>query len=127
MFVTLLAALFTIFSLIVVVFQWLLFLKKPWGEYTMGGIHPGVLPKPYRIAALIQSFLITFNIIVVLNHVDLFHFLSESFTNGWLWVIMIMMGLSTVMNLVSKSHKERNLWAPIAFIVFVCSVLIYSL
>lgn len=61
MFVTLLAALFTIFSLIVVVFQWLLFLKKPWGEYSMGGIHPGVLPKPYRIAALIQSFLITFN------------------------------------------------------------------
>jgi hypothetical protein len=127
MFVTLLAVLFTIFSLIVVVFQWLLFFKKPWGEYTMGGIYPGVLPKPYRIAALIQSFLITFNIIVVLNHVDLVHFLSKSFTNGWLWVIMIMMGLSTGMNLVTKSHKERNLWAPIAFIVFVCSVLIYSL
>ncbi len=122
-----LAGVFTLLSMVVVVFQWLLFLKKPWGDYTMGGMHPGVLPKPYRIAALIQSFLILFNAFVVLNHVNLLSILSNRFTQSWMWVIMIMMGLSSFLNLITKSKKERNLWAPIGFIVFVCSVLIYIL
>lgn len=127
MFITILAILFTLLSLMVAAFQWLLFLKMPWGEYTMGGYHPGVLPKQYRIAALIQSFLILFNAIVILNYSELLTFLPKPFTNLWMWVIMIMMGLSSVMNLITKSQKERRLWAPITLIVFISSVLIYIL
>jgi hypothetical protein len=127
MLMTILAVLFTILSLFVAIFQWLLFFKMPWGEYTMGGIHKGVLPKPYRIAALIQSFLILFNAFVVLNHTTLLTILPNSFTNIWMWVIMVMMGLSTVMNIITKSSKERRLWAPITLVVFISSVLIYVL
>lgn len=127
MFITILAILFTLLSLIVVTFQVLLFFKMPWGEYTMGGFHPGVLPKQYRIAALIQSFLILFNALVILNHSELLTFLSKSFTNFWMWVIMVMMGLSSIMNLITKSQKERRLWAPITLIIFISSIIIYVL
>lgn len=127
MFITILAILFTLLSLIVVTFQVLLVFKMPWGEYTMCGFHPGVLPKQYRIAALIQSFLILFNALVILNHSELLTFLSKSFTNFWMWVIMVMMGLSSIMNLITKSQKERRLWAPITLIIFISSIIIYVL
>jgi hypothetical protein len=127
MLIIILAILFSGLSLFVAVFQWLLFFKMPWGEYTMGGIHKGVLPKPYRIAALIQSLLILFNALVVLNHSELMTFLPIRFTTIWMWVIMVMMGLSSFMNLITQSQKERRLWAPITLIVFISSVLIYIL
>ena len=93
----------------------------------MGGIHPGILPKPYRVAAFIQLWLILFNGIVILGHADLIHLFSKNFSESWLWVIMIMMSFSTVLNLITQSKKERYLWAPITLIMLICSILVYFL
>lgn len=119
------AYLFLILSSVVVCFQWLIFFKFPWGEYTMGGQMKGILPKPYRIAALVQSFLLAFNAWVVLEQANILTLLSEGFVFVWMWVVVFIMGISMLMNLASRSKKERNLWAPVTILMFILVILVW--
>lgn len=124
MITTLSACLFFVLTLFVVIFQWLLFFKLPLGEYTMGGQNIGVLPKKYRIAAFIQSFILLFNGIVVLDAGFQFCVFSNTFIEYYRWFIMVLMFISMVMNLITKSQKERRLWAPVTLVMFVLSMIV---
>lgn len=121
---TIFALFFFLLTLFVVVFQWCVFLKKPWGEYTMGGKFDGILPKPYRIAALIQSFLLLFSGFVVLDYHHLLGIFSQRFLSIWIWFVISLMFLSMIMNLMTKSKKEKRLWGPITVFMFVLVMII---
>ena len=124
MITTFSTSLFFVLTLFVVIFQWLIFLKLPLGEYTMGGLNKGVLPKKYRITALIQSFILLFNGIVVLDAGFQFSVFSNTFIEYYRWFIMVLMFISMVMNLITKSQKERRLWAPVTVVMFVLSMIV---
>ena len=124
MITTLSACLFFVLTLFVVIFQWLIFFKLPLGEYTMGGQNKGVLPKKYRIGAFIQSFILLFNGIVVLDAGFQFSVFSNTFIEYYRWFIMVLMFISMVMNLITKSQKERRLWAPVTVVMFVLSMIV---
>ncbi|MDK8640704.1 hypothetical protein ABER75_19150 [Niallia taxi] len=107
----------------IAVFQILLSLGYPFGEYAMGGFYK-VLPKKLRIVSFINAIILLFMGLVFLLHTGAlngFHFLP---TNILVWVITIFLGLNTLTNLISKSKKERFVMSPFSIILFFCCLYI---
>ncbi|MCT2345693.1 hypothetical protein NQZ71_23715 (plasmid) [Niallia taxi] len=112
-----------IMFVLIAVFQVLLSLGYPYGEYAMGGFYK-VLPKKLRIVSFINAIILLFMGFVFLLHAEVFngfHFLP---TNILVWVMTIFLGLNTLTNLISKSKKERIVMSPLSIILFFCCLYI---
>ena len=106
---------------IVVLFQFALIIGAPWGHLAMGGRYPGQFPPALRVAAFVQSVLLTFLALIVLTKAGIMfpdHYASATIA---IWVVTIVSGLSLIMNLATPSKWERILWAPIAFTMLMTS------
>ncbi|MET0961106.1 MAG: hypothetical protein ABWX58_12375 [Psychrobacillus psychrotolerans] len=99
------------------VFQVLLSLGYPLGEYAMGGFYK-VLPKKLRIVSIINAIILLFMGLVFLQHTDVLNGLNFLPTNILVWVITIFLGLNTITNLISQSKKERFVMTPLSCIAF---------
>lgn len=112
-----------IYFLVVAVFvsalQIALALKVPLGSYTMGGRYEGVLPKPMRIAAIIQVFILWIFVYIVSASSGLIENQPAFVTRILLWVVVAFFFFGTIMNLSSQSKKERNLFGSINLITFI--------
>ena len=106
---------------VVAVFQAALALGAPWGAAAWGGQNPGVLPRPLRIASGITA-------VIVYPILGLILLASAGVVAvDWLplkgpvvmWVLTGLLGIGTVMNLISRSPPER-LWAPVALATAIC-------
>ena len=118
------AWLYTIVATGLILFQLALAAGAPWGEFAMGGAFPGQFPPTMRVAAMIQAALIAGMATVVLARAGIF------FT-GWMrrvrWLIWIVVGygvIGLVLNLITPSAGERALWAPVALVMLVSSVIV---
>ena len=111
-------------SLIVVAFQIALAFGAPWGEYTMGGRNPGKLPIGFRIAAVSQAGVILFFDLVVLTRVGLIFPQMASLSRTLIWFVVGFFVLGSLMNILTPSKKERNLWAPVNLVMLALSVFI---
>ncbi len=118
------AWLYTTVAAGLVLFQLALAAGAPWGEFAMGGAYPGQFPPTMRAAAVIQAALIVGMVTVVLARVGIF------FT-GWLrrarWLIWVVVGygvIGLILNLITPSTGERALWAPVALVMLVSSVIV---
>ncbi len=119
-----------IFALIII-FQILITMGMPLGEYTMGGVHKGALPKRWRIISLISVFVLLFFALTILQETLIpfeFQLLSPGVNTVFVWLITIYLGLNTIANFFSKSNKERNVMTPLSFIAFLSYlyILIFS-
>jgi hypothetical protein len=115
------AFLYVILSAGIVAFQIALAAGAPWGAYAMGGASPGQYPPALRIAALIQAVLLVGMAAVVLARVGL-SLPGWSRAARWLiWIVVAFAVLSLVLNLITPSAGERAIWAPVAFLLLVCS------
>lgn len=113
---------FCFFILIVVLFQLALALGAPWGEYAMGGKYPGKFPPKIRVAAVIQLLiLVAFGIIGMIRS-GLILSSFYDFSAKAIWFVVGFFVLGTFMNLITPSKKERNIWAPITFILLLTSL-----
>ncbi|MFD2627488.1 hypothetical protein [Oceanobacillus kapialis] len=104
------------------VFQVLLSLGLPLGEFALGGYYK-VLPKKLRVVSFINAVILLGMCLVFLKHADTvngFNFLPVPILT---WIITIFLGLNTIVNLASRSKKERYVMAPIAGVVFVLCLL----
>lgn len=115
---------FTILIAIVILFQAALAVGMPWGEYAMGGKYPGKLPAPMRVACLIQIVILAFLAVIVLSQ-------SGSILPGWsgfakvaIWFVVAFSVLSTILNLITRSVWERRIWAPVAVLMLVTSLIV---
>mgnify|MGYP005986850311 FL=1 len=108
--VTASALLFTALMTIAVGFQIALALGAPWGERANGGRWHGTLPKPMRVAAVVQGCVLSSLIAVVLSHAGLINWAVPAWA---IWSVVGIMALSSIMNIATPSAKERRLWAPI--------------
>jgi uncharacterized membrane protein SirB2 len=99
------------------VFQVLLSLGYPLGEYAMGGFYK-VLPKKLRIVSIINAIILLFMGFVFLQHTDVLNGFNFLPTNILVWVITIFLGLNTITNLISQSKKERFVMTPLSSIAF---------
>lgn len=109
----------------VAMFQLALALGAPMGEYAWGGQNEAVLPKRLRVASAVN--------IAVYAAIG-GHYLAQSGILKPLlepslntianWVLVGFMALGLLMNGISKSKKERQMWVPVLLLSVVCSVIV---
>ena len=98
---------------IVVLFQLCLIFGAPWGQITQGGRYQGTLPVSGRVAAALS--------------IPILIFMGASITSaaglvpnwaGWTaYAAIAVQALSTTLNWITPSQKERFLWGPITSIM----------
>lgn len=118
------AIVYGIASLVVIAFQIALAAGAPWGAYAMGGAYPGQFPPEMRVAAVVQGVILALLALVVLSRAEIL-LPKWSRVSRWLiWVVVAFSALSLVLNLITPSAIERAIWAPIAFVMLFCSVVV---
>ena len=92
----------------------------PLGEFTMGGQHK-ILPKKFRVMAVISVVIQIFAMIIILQ--------AGGFISLWLpftvtkYICLFFaayLTLNTIMNMISKSKKEKYVMTPISLIAGIC-------
>ena len=92
----------------------------PLGEYTMGGQHK-ILPKKFRVVAVISVAIQIFAIIIILQAGGLLPlWLSFKVTKYICFFFATYLSLNTIMNMISKSKKEKYVMTPISLIAGIC-------
>ena len=92
----------------------------PIGEFTMGGKHK-VLPKQFRIMAAVSFAIQLFAAVIVLQgggYIPLWF--SATITKYVCLFFAAYLSLNTIMNLSSKSTKERYVMTPLSIIATIC-------
>ena len=92
----------------------------PLGEYTMGGQHK-VLPKNLRVAAVISVAIQIFAMIIILQAGGFIPlWFSFKVTKYICFFFAAYLSLNTIMNMISKSRKERFVMTPLSLIAGIC-------
>ncbi|MDX8360310.1 hypothetical protein [Cytobacillus sp. IB215316] len=107
----------------IAVFQVLLALGVPLGEFAMGGFYK-VLPIKLRIISFINAIILLFMGVVFLQHTNFLNIFNFLPTNILVWVITVYLGLNTIKNLISKSKKERYVMTPLSSIAFILCLMV---
>lgn len=118
------AYIYAVFSLIVIAFQIALAAGAPWGAYTMGGAYPGQFPPQLRVAAIVQALILAFWALAVLARAGI-ALPKWSRTSRWLiWGVVAFSTLSLILNTITPSAGERAIWAPVALVMLISSVIV---
>ena len=92
----------------------------PLGEFTMGGQHK-ILPKKFRVMAVISVAIQIFTMIIILQAGGFIPlWLSFKVTKYICFFFATYLSLNTIMNMISKSKKEKYVMTPISLIVGIC-------
>ena len=92
----------------------------PLGEFTMGGQHK-ILPKKFRVVAVILAAIQVFAMIIILQAGGFISlWLSFKLTKYICFFFAIYLSLNTIMNMISKSRKEKYVMTPLSFIAGIC-------
>ena len=92
----------------------------PLGEFTMGGQHK-ILPKKLRIVAAISVAIQIFAMIIILQAGGFISlWLSFKVTKYICFFFAAYLSLNTIMNMISKSRKEKYVMTPLSLIVAIC-------
>jgi hypothetical protein len=113
------AIIISVISMVIAVFQILLFLGLPLGEYSWGGKYKGVLPPLVRVMSLLSAFLLFFMGFIFLIHTEVLSIGSKLPTPILVWIITLFLGLNTLGNLASKSKKEKIVMTPLSGLAFI--------
>ena len=92
----------------------------PLGEFTMGGQHK-ILPEKFRVAAVISVVIQIFAMIIILQAGGFISlWLSFKVTKYICFFFAAYLSLNTVMNMISKSRKEKYVMTPLSLIAAIC-------
>jgi hypothetical protein len=117
------AIIFTVFTGIVILFQGCLAAGLPWGAASMGGKYPGKYPPKMRFVAVINIFVLLLILTIVLSKAELILPQLQSISKIGIWFVVAFFGIGTVLNTITPSKIER-IWAPVAAIQLITSVII---
>ena len=106
------------------VFQFLLSLGKPYGEYAWGGQHK-ILPKSLRIGSVISIGLYAFFSMIIIDASELIKIFPDGLVSSYgIWFLIAYLSIGVFMNGISRSKKERNTMTPIIIVLLICSLVI---
>ena len=92
----------------------------PLGEFTMGGQHK-ILPKKFRLAAVVSVAIQIFAMIIILQAGGLLPlWFSFKITKYICFFFAAYLSLNTIMNMISKSKKEKYVMTPLSLIAAIC-------
>lgn len=107
------APVYCLIILLVIGFQVLLIMGKPWGNITQGGKWPGVLPVQGKVIAFVSIFILVFMAAAMLSAADLLFEMP-----AWMvWTALAIQSLSMLLNWITPSAPERRLWGPITSVM----------
>ena len=105
---------------IVIILSILIICGLPLGELTMGGQYK-VFPKKLRIMLVAQLLLQVFFVLIILQMGEFIPlWFSYNVTKIIGIVMAIYLSVNTVMNLISKSKKEKYIMTPLSFVTAIC-------
>ena len=114
-----------VIALGVAIFQIALVAGAPLGEYTMGGQHPGKLPGQFRVTAAVSALIMVAQSGHYLAQAGILNPALSPGQNAivnWFWFGFAVLGL--IVNSISRSKKERNLWVPVLLVSAICTLLV---
>ncbi len=118
------AYLYLLLTLGIIIFQTAVTLGAPLGEYTMGGKFHGSIPKKYRFLPIIQIIILSiFGITVYLKSFETI-ISSEYYADEGIWVLVVFFSIGTLVNLLSKSKKERLVMGPVNILMLISVIVI---
>ncbi|WP_040355626.1 hypothetical protein [Cardiobacterium hominis] len=92
----------------------------PLGEFTMGGQHK-ILPKKFRVMTAISVAIQFFAMIIILQAGGFIPlWLSFKVTKYICFFFAAYLSLNTIMNMLSKSRKEKYVMTPFSLIAGIC-------
>ena len=92
----------------------------PLGEFTMGGQHK-ILPKKFRVMAVISVAIQIFAMIIILQAGGFIPlWLSFKVTKYICFFFAAYLSLNTIMNMISKSRKEKYVMTLLSLITGIC-------
>ena len=101
---------------IVIILSFLILCGLPLGELTMGGQYK-VFPKKLRIVLVIQLILQVFFVLIILQMGEFIPLWFSYNVTKIIGIVMAMyLSLNTVVNLISKSKKEKYIMTPLSFV-----------
>lgn len=106
--------------LLITIFTFLVAWGLPLGEFTMGGQHK-VLPKPFRLMALLSLAVQIFAIIIILqsgNYITLWF--TPKITKYICIFYTVYLSLNSIMNFLSNSKKEKYVMTPLSLLAAIC-------
>lgn len=110
----------TIAFLIVIILSILIIIGLPLGELTMGGQYK-IFPKKLRAVLVSQLLLQIFFVIILLQKGEIIPLWFSYNNTKIISIIMaIYLSLNTLMNLMSKSKKEKYIMTPLSLITAIC-------
>jgi hypothetical protein len=125
MFATISSGFLVVTTLIVSFFQIALALGAPWGEYAYGGTRTGKLPVGFRINSVVAALAMVAIAGHYLAQLDVFEPLLDSAGNSVVnWVLVGFTGLSAIANNITRSKKERAVWAIPTILMFIAALLV---
>ena len=105
---------------IVIILSILIICGLPLGELTMGGQYK-VFPPKLRIVLVTQLILQVFFVLIILQMGEIIPLLFSYNVTKIIGIVMaIYLSLNTVMNLSSKSKKEKYIMTPLSFVAAIC-------
>lgn len=114
------AALGAFLFLIISTFTFLVACGLPFGEFTMGGQHK-ILSNIFRIMAMVSFVIQLFAIMIILQAGG---FIELWFSHNTIKYICfsfaVYLSLNTIMNLFSKSKKEKYIMTPLSLLTAIC-------
>ena len=114
-----------VIALGVAIFQIALVAGAPLGEYTMGGQHPGKLPGQFRVTAAVSAIIMVAQSGHYLAQAGILNPALSPGQNAivnWFWFGFAVLGL--IVNSISRSKKERNLWVPVLLVSAFCTLIV---
>jgi hypothetical protein len=119
------AIIMAIVQIVVALFQLALVLGAPMGEYAFGGQNPGKLPNRFRMASVF-SFVV---LVALAGHyfaqAGVFTPVLPELPNSWVnWALVVFFTVGLVMNSISRSKKERQMWVPVLLLSVVLAIIV---
>ena len=90
----------------------------------MGGRYPGKFPPNMRVGAVIQGAVLAFLAMIVLSRAGVAFPGLSNLMNILIWVAVAISGVSLILNLITQSKWERIIWAPVALLMTVSSLIV---
>ncbi len=115
---------YAVISAGVAAFQIALAAGAPWGSYAMGGAFPGQYPPSMRVEAVFSAALMAAMVAVVLSRAGLVLPKLSGISRWLVWLIVAYGVVGLVLNLITPSGGERLIWAPVALVLLVCSLVV---
>jgi hypothetical protein len=112
-------------TFIVCLFQIALASGAPWGAYAYGGARVGKLPVGFRINSVVAAVVMLAISGHYLAQLGVFTPLLDPAGNSVVnWVLVAFTGLSAIANNITRSKKERAVWAIPTILMFIAALLV---